>query len=127
MYFKPSRRLPMFKDGKKIAYLKVNSVKQNDSMVIVKNNIKTSLTQEIIKKADKHPKMQKLKFLVNSWMIILRKGMVDNKDTPKKFLDKLNKLQDIEKIPKITNWLTVYLWREGFIIGPQNSRNIRLI
>lgn len=127
IYFKPSRRLPVFKDGKKIVYLKVNNVKEGESMVIVKNSIKNNLAQEIIKKADKHPKMQRLKFLVNSWVIILRKGMLANKDSPKRFLIKLNRLQEDEKIAEVKNWITVQLWRDGYTIGPQNSKNIKLI
>lgn len=127
MYFKPARRLPIFKDQKKLEYVDYHKVKVGDLLVLIKNNIRDNLAQEIIKKADNHPSMQRLKFLVNSWVIALRNGMLENKDTANSFLAKLQKAQQEEGCPEITNWLTIYFWKEGYIIGPQNPKNIKLI
>lgn len=127
MYFKPSRKLPIFKEGKKLEYLDYKRVKQGELLIVIKNNIRNNLAQEIIKKADNHPSMQRLKFLVNSWVVALKKGMAESNDSISVFLGKLQAAQQEEDCPEITNWLTIQLWRGGYIIGPQNQKNIKLI
>lgn len=127
MYFRKSRKLPIFKKGSKLEYLDIKKVNNGDLLILIKNNIRNSLAHEIISKADNHPSMQKLKFLVNSWVVALRKGMAENEDDVYKFLGKLQKEQETEDCPKITNWLTIQLWKEGYVIGPQNPKNIKLI
>ncbi|RMF93078.1 MAG: hypothetical protein D6734_10875 [Candidatus Schekmanbacteria bacterium] len=127
MYVRPSRKIPIFKNGKRLEYVSVQKAREGDLLIVVKNNIKNSLAQEIIKKADNHPSMQKLKFLVNSWVVALRKGMAEHNDSVHKFLEKLQAEQKKENSPVITNWLTIQLWKEGLVIGPQNSKNIKFI
>jgi hypothetical protein len=36
-------------------------------------------------------------------------------------------MQKLENTPKIKNWLTIQLWRDGYVIGPRDPNNIRLI
>ncbi len=127
MYFKASRRLPILKEGKKLEYMDYRQVKKGDTLIIIKNNIRNNLASEIIKKADNHPIMQRIKFLVNSWVVALIKGMEENNDTTVSFLAKLQKKQQDEHCREVASPLTVQLWREGYVIGPQNPLNIKLI
>jgi len=127
IYVKPSRKLPIFKDGKKIEYQDARRAKVGDTIVLVRQNVKNNLAQQIIKMADRHPKMQRYKVLVNSWVMALRKGMEENNDDAWKFLRKLQEAQETEGIQKITNWFTIELWRGGYVIGPQENKNIKLI
>jgi hypothetical protein len=72
--------------------------------------------------------MQKLKFMINSWVIALRKGMAESGDNNASFLAKLQELQRADDFSQeITNELTIQMWKEGYIIGPQNPKNIQLI
>jgi hypothetical protein len=127
MYFKPSRMLPILKDGKRLEYEDYRYVKKGDTLIIIKNNIRDNLAHEIIRKADSHPKMQRIKFLVSSWVITLRKGMEENNDNALSFLAKLRTAQREEKCDEIASPLTIKMWNEGYTIGPQNPLNIKLI
>lgn len=127
IFFRRTRKLPIFKEGKTLEYLDVSKVKSGDLMILIKNNIRNNLAQEIIRKADNHPAMQRIKRLVNSWSAVLRRGLIENKDTLNSFLRKLNKLQEKSGRKKITNTLTIFLWKEGYTIGPQDPMNIKLI
>lgn len=123
----PVMDLPVFRKGRTLEHVLPHKIARGDQVVLVRGSAKESLGAEILRKAERHPKMQHLKFLVNAWTAALRMGMAESGDTPEKFLARLQKAQESEGVKTIKGSLTVKNWVNGYTIGPQKKKNIKLI
>lgn len=122
IFLRPERTVQAVTDSDDIEYKKAEELKIGDYILLVNRQAKKTLNELILEKAEEYPKLQIIKALVNIWIHELKKGMSNSGDSETGFLRKLK-----DSGSKIRRSETIRYWKEGYVIGPKDMRDIERI
>jgi len=119
LYVKEERTVQVLLASDDIKYELAKNLKVGETLILVNRDIKLSLNELILEKADEYPKLKILRIMVSIWINALKEGMIENSHTEGDLLKKLN-----EKGAKIKLKSTIKRWINGEVIGPKDLKNI---
>lgn len=119
IFLMPNKIIQTVTPTDEIKYKRTSELKPGDTLVLVNRGTKQTLNELILSKAEEYDKLKILKILVEIWVNELRRGMKVNGDNEASLLKKLQATGS-----KIKNEITISYWREGYVIGPRDPKNI---
>lgn len=122
LYVKDNNYVQVFTEPSEVKHVKASKLKEGNVILLVNNSVKESLTDIILKKARQNPDMMSLEITAKLWIALLKKDMRQSGD---KAEDLLQKMQ--EEGSKIKTSVAIRFWMCGWVIGPQDSANIKII
>jgi len=119
---KKSSYVQIFREPNEVTHVRAERLKEGNILVLINDSIKFSLTDIILKKARENPDMLSLEAAASFWLMRLHEDMAIHKDTPKDLLLKMR-----GEGSTLKSHSAVYFWKRGWVIGPQDINNIKII
>lgn len=94
-------------------------LKVGETVVVINRDMRISLNELILEKAEEYPKLRVLQTMVSLWVNALTEGMSQEDDDEEKLLTKMNVLG-----ANIKSKYTIKHWVNGEVIGPRDLKNI---
>ena len=107
----------------KVKELNAGKLKRGMRLILVENSTKKSLLKSLLSKIENHPKMQETITYQRQWNERLCEDVVDARDSAAKVLKKLKEHGALSP----NNYIAIYTWMNGMVLGPRDDENIRRI
>jgi len=119
LYVREEKTVQVLSASDDVTYKLAKDLKAGETLILVNRDIRTSLNDLLLEKAEEYPKLKVLHAMVSLWVNALRDGMIGRGHDEEDLLEKMNDLG-----AKIKSRYTIRNWVNGEVIGPRDPKNI---
>lgn len=102
-----------------IEFKLAKDLKEGETLVLINRDMRMTLNDLILEKAEEYPKLKVLQSMVSLWVDTVKEGMIKEDHDDETLLRKMK-----EKGASIKSPLTIRHWVNGEVIGPRDLKNI---
>jgi len=119
LYVREEKTVQVLSASDDVVFKIAKDLEGGETLILVNRDMRMSLNELILEKAEEYPKLKVLKVMVGLWVNALKEGMILKGDDEARLLEKMNAMG-----AGIKSKYTIKHWINGEVIGPRDQKNI---